>query len=125
LTVDPLAQIEVLKQHGAITPVGTSGSGTSAVERYRFGYTVRTPHPEDTDIPAQVAVSGTIEVSVAAQKISEISYESTSAWAEQIHMTAHQTVTWAYSDYGAPVAVAVPPSARPVPGGTGKSAQPK
>jgi hypothetical protein len=109
-TIDPAAQIDALKQRGTITPVGKSGSGPAAVERYAFTYTWE---PHSTDLPTRVPVSGTIEVNAAAGMISKISYgllaDLTSHFVDMV-VKDTMVVTWTYSDYGLAVDVPVPPT---------------
>ncbi|MEV4759810.1 hypothetical protein AB0J86_32595 [Micromonospora sp. NPDC049559] len=107
-TVNPASQLDALKSLGTVTALGASGSGAEAVERYAFSYDVK---PSDADEPDRIPASGVIEINAQSRLISKISYQTTYDFSRHVtqHYVDKYTVTWVYSNYGAPVDVPVPP----------------
>jgi hypothetical protein len=104
LATDFVDQFASLKEAGTVTRTGATS--------YRFAFTWK---PGDPDRPDTIPVSGTIELDAKSRLVTSMSYDYMLAYPKgEADAKFYYSVRWAYSDYGSPVDVQVPPVTTPV-----------
>jgi hypothetical protein len=108
LTGNPMAVLDQLEASGAATYAGRTGTGSSTVDTWKFSYT--TPV---VDGSTPITSAGTATVDVATSQVTNVTFQAGAAAgappAPGGDGVAHQTITFAFSDYGTPVTVVAPP----------------
>ena len=116
LSRNPSAVLAMLEADGQATKTGQSGSGSGASETWKFTLTEK-PRASAGSVVAGFTATGTAQVSVAGGQITAIDYTlrpDPGSLGPKLPADAVESVSIAFSDYGAPVDVTAP-----VPGSTG------
>ncbi|MEU8081915.1 hypothetical protein AB0B31_41430 [Catellatospora citrea] len=118
-SAEPAQRLTELAGLGTVTDLGVSGTGSAAVQRYAFEFTVE---QDSAGMPDQIPVTGMVEVGVDSGKIARVVYRVKYDGTGDSALSMDRTVTWEYANYGDPVRVEVPTGAVPDPTGPAPSA---
>jgi hypothetical protein len=102
--------LDKLKTLGSVTYAGRTGSGSHAVDRYRFSYT------EDSGVIVTLSYTGAVEIDVATGRITQVSFQIKVKQSNpdfQVKMASEQQLVFSFHDYGAPVDVTAPDDVQP------------
>jgi hypothetical protein len=103
LTEDPAAALKQLEAVGLATYAGRTGSGSGAVDLWKFTVI----HKQQAEELAGYTVAGTARVGVAGGQVEAIDFTITIAPSRTIASSV-QDASITFSDYGAPVSVSAP-----------------
>jgi hypothetical protein len=121
-SANPTQLLDLLRRFGKVTELGRQGSGSKAVDRYRFVAAVPVAPPgssmcgeRTSSVSVTINITGTAEVGVHSGKVGTITYrepllaptgERPNVW--QASSTYGTKITVQMTDYGLPVVVEAP-----------------